>query len=86
MKAVTGALLPLYCVVCRRDVDTIPEYRDLMRAEGYATPTAACRAEDGTYNHRLNLVCCTACYVAIGMPNGLAQPSWAGRGGRGGAR
>lgn len=60
------------CKICGKSPEEITEYRSLARDNGYDTATEACIREEGTYNPRTGHFYCTKCYIAIGMPSGLA--------------
>lgn len=58
----------LKCPWCDRIPEQISEYKDMAVQGEYKSPEEAMKAEEGTYNHRFNLFCCTSCYIKIGMP------------------
>jgi hypothetical protein len=53
---------------CEKTPDQIQEYIDAAR-ENDTTPEEYVRTEEATYNPENGHFCCTACYIAIGMPS-----------------
>lgn len=65
------------CVVCGRPPAEIPEYADMANPdspgyEGYKSADEAVRYNEGTYNINNGHFYCTADYIKVGMPNGVA--------------
>ncbi len=64
------------CVKCGKTPEELAEYKCMAEVEGYDSATDFVTDCEGTYNPDNNLFCCTNCYVKIGMPLGMAIPSW----------
>ena len=63
--------ITLKCAVCRKTPDELEEYQDQAKAEEM-TPDEFVRENEGTFNPRVQLFCCTTCYIDIGMPSSNA--------------
>lgn len=59
------------CRVCGMTPDQLEEYVDMGRVEGMA-PEEFVRSEEGTFNRETGGFYCTACYIRIGQPLGVA--------------
>ncbi|MGG4011444.1 hypothetical protein [Bacillus smithii] len=55
------------CPYCDRKPHEITEYVDAAKHEDM-TPEEYVRSEEGTFDVRTQLFCCTKCYIKIGMP------------------
>jgi hypothetical protein len=65
------------CVVCGKPPSELPEYADMADPkspgyEGYKSPDEAVRHNEGTYNIANGHFYCTADYIKVGMPLGVA--------------
>ena len=60
------------CARCRKVPHEIQEYVEMAREEGYATPEAFVRDQEGTFNSATGHFLCTECYIAAGMPSSPA--------------
>jgi len=61
-----------HCKGCGKRPEEIKEYR-IAASESGETPEEFVRTEEGTYNPRTERFYCTACYIAAGMPLGIAD-------------
>jgi hypothetical protein len=61
----------LVCVCCKKSPAELEEYVEAAKDEG-VTPDAYVLDQEGTLNTRNGHFWCTACYVNIGMPLGVA--------------
>ena len=64
------------CAVCGKTPEELMEYKIAAKAEG-TTPSEFVRDNEGTYDEKYDLFCCTDCYIKIGQPLGRANPKWA---------
>lgn len=60
------------CNGCGKIPNELPEYQMIAEAEDYDSPTVACIREEGTYNRSNGHFWCNRCYIAAGMPLGVA--------------
>lgn len=60
------------CLECGKTPSEINEYIEAAEAD-YTTPEEYVRSEEGTFNPDTNKFWCTECYIAIGMPLGIAK-------------
>ncbi len=56
------------CIGCGKAPHEIEEYIEMAADEGM-TPEQYVRLEEGTFNRENGHFCCTACYIAMGMPS-----------------
>lgn len=57
----------LECPYCEKRPHEITEY--IEQAEySEVTPEEFVKMDEGTYDYRTDLFCCTTCYIKIGMP------------------
>ena len=64
------------CVVCGKTPNELHEYIAGAEAEGYSDAEEYVIREEGTYNSKEDIFCCTECYTNIGMPLGKAIKQW----------
>lgn len=55
------------CPYCDKQPHEIEEYKIYAKLDN-VTPEQFVIKEEGTYDHRTKLFCCTICYVTIGAP------------------
>lgn len=72
IKKPDGVLHPR-CIGCGKRPNELHEYVELAECEGYDTAAAAMRGEEGTYNKKNGHFWCTACYIKVGQPLGVAD-------------
>lgn len=57
----------MHCPYCKRKPNEIDEYK-LLAKEHEMTAEDYVRMDEGTYDSKTNLYCCTSCYIHLGMP------------------
>lgn len=62
----------MYCIKCKRKPSEIQEYVEAAK-ECKCAPERYVEIEEGTYNREQGVFYCTECYVAVGMPLGVAE-------------
>lgn len=60
------------CLGCGFTPGELTEYVTAAQEEG-VTPEAFVRDNEGTFNTETEMFWCTACYIAVGMPLGVAR-------------
>jgi hypothetical protein len=60
------------CKHCGKKPSEIQEYIDMAESEGYPSPEAFVRTQEGTLNKKTGLFYCTKCYIELGQPLGKA--------------
>lgn len=60
------------CLSCGHTPDEIAEYVQAAADEN-VSPEDYVRTEEGTFNAAIQRFWCTACYIKIGMPLGVAR-------------
>ena len=63
------------CVICGKEPNELVEYKVIAEMEG-TTPERFVRDNEGTYNEKEDIFCCTNCYINIGQPYGRATKKW----------
>lgn len=70
----TDTTIPeLICVGCSKRPADIPEYVSMAALEGLSSADDFVRQEEGTLNASNGHFWCTDCYIAAGMPLGVAS-------------